>query len=851
MEKKFWAYSLSSCSSMNKTGKKSLEGHHDKAEKLCHECEEDGSSTSGSKDLNLRNLSKLILPPLGASSYNQNQTEFNGRIISPMDSRYRNWETLMVLLVAYSAWVCPFEIAFLNSHPHKGLYIADNIIDLFFAVDIVLTFFVAYIDPRTQLLVIDSSKIAKRYLSIWFLMDVASTIPFETIAFLFTGKHQIGVTYSVLEMLRLWRIRRVKNFFTRLEKDIRFSYFWVRCARLLSVTLLLVHCSGCLYYLLADRYPHQGKTWIAAVNPNFRETSLWFRYISALYWSITTMSTVGYGDVHAVNAVEMIFIIFYVLFNLGLTAYIIGNMTNLVVEGTHRTMEFRSSIEAASNFVNRNRLPQRLREQILAYMCLRFKAESLNQQHLMEQLPKSICKSIRRHLFLPTVEKVYLFKDVSRENLLHLVADMKAEYIPPREDVILHNEAPDDIYVIVSGEVEIITCEMEKERVIWTLKSGDMFGEVGAFCCRPQCFTYRTKILSQLLTLKTSTLIEAMKTKREDNIAMIKNFLKYHKNLKNLCLGDLFLEGVEEDGNPNLSINLLTVASTGNAALLDELLEAGLDPDIGDSKGRTALHIVAAKGHEECVLVLLKHKCNINLQDSDGNTAIWESIAAKHQSIFRILYHWASISDSYVAGDLLCTAAKRNDSAAMKELLKHGLHVDSKDCHGMTAIQVAIAENHIDMIKLLLINGAEVDDTIKYNLSMLNLNEMLHNREVGHRITVPNTACQDGFKWIQEKHECNSAGCCSERSCPSRVSIRVSIYRGHPGIRRDKCYREPGRLIRLSNSFTELKSIAGEKFGFDATNAVVINEEGAEIDSIEVIRDNDKLFIIEDPNFLM
>jgi len=55
-------------------------------------------------------------------------------------------------------------------------------------------------------------------------------------------------------------------------------------------------------------------------------------------------------------------------------------------------------------------------------MCLRFKAESLNQQHLIDQLPKSIYKSICQHLFLPSVEKVYLFKGVSREILLLLVS---------------------------------------------------------------------------------------------------------------------------------------------------------------------------------------------------------------------------------------------------------------------------------------------------------------------------------------------------------------------------------------------------------------------------------------------
>lgn len=68
----------------------------------------------------------------------------------------------MVVLVAYSAWVYPFEVAFLNTSKSRPLYIADNVVDLFFAADIILTFFVAYVDPRTQLLVHDSKKIAMR-----------------------------------------------------------------------------------------------------------------------------------------------------------------------------------------------------------------------------------------------------------------------------------------------------------------------------------------------------------------------------------------------------------------------------------------------------------------------------------------------------------------------------------------------------------------------------------------------------------------------------------------------------------------------------------------------------------------
>ena len=68
--------------------------------------------------------------------------------------------------------------------------------------------------------------------------------------------------------------------------------------------------------------------------------NLWGLYVTSVYWSIVTLSTVGYGDLHPVNTREMIFDIFYMLFNLGLTAYLIGNMTNLVVHGTSRTRKY-------------------------------------------------------------------------------------------------------------------------------------------------------------------------------------------------------------------------------------------------------------------------------------------------------------------------------------------------------------------------------------------------------------------------------------------------------------------------------------------------------------------------------
>lgn len=158
----------------------------------------------------------------------------------------------------------------------------------------------------------------------------------------FPGTNTFNFVYISKQNQRCVQVELISIFFlpNRLEKDKNYNYFWVRCAKLICVTLFAVHCAACFYYLIAARNSDPTKTWIGASIDDFLNQSLWVRYVTSIYWSITTLTTVGYGDLHPVNSKEMIFDIFYMLFNLGLTAYLIGNMTNLVVHGTGRTRKF-------------------------------------------------------------------------------------------------------------------------------------------------------------------------------------------------------------------------------------------------------------------------------------------------------------------------------------------------------------------------------------------------------------------------------------------------------------------------------------------------------------------------------
>ena len=93
-----------------------------------------------------------------------------------------------------------------------------------------------YLDKRTYLLVNERKKIAERYICTWFLFDVCSTMPFEEVSRFFRAKLGLGFPLSALSMLCLWRLRRFSALFARLEKDIRFNYFYTRCAKLICVS---------------------------------------------------------------------------------------------------------------------------------------------------------------------------------------------------------------------------------------------------------------------------------------------------------------------------------------------------------------------------------------------------------------------------------------------------------------------------------------------------------------------------------------------------------------------------------------------------------------------------------------
>ncbi|KAI0523222.1 hypothetical protein KFK09_005616 [Dendrobium nobile] len=753
-------------------------------------------------------------------------------IIHPDNRLYHFWTHFILIWAVHSSCFTPLEFGFFRGLP-RNLFFLDIAGQIAFFADIVIQFHLAYRDSRTYRMIYSPASIAFRYFKSGFILDSLSCLPWDLIYKVCGRKEEV----RYLLWLRLCRVRKVIGFFQKMEKDIRINYLFTRIVKLIVVELYCTHTAACIFYYLATTLPQskEGYTWIGSLKlgdysyQNFRQIDFWRRYLTSLYFAIVTMATVGYGDIHAVNIREMVFIMIYVSFDMILGAYLIGNMTALIVKGS-KTERFRDKMKDLIKYMNRNRLEKGIREQIKGHVRLQYES-SYTEASVLQDIPVSIRAKISESLYKPYIENVQLFKGCSSDFIHQIVIRLREEFFLPGEVILEQGIAVDQLYFVCHGLLEGVGIgEDGTEETISQFGLNSSFGEIAILCNLPQPFTIRVCELCRLLQLDKQSFMNILEIYFVDARTVLSNLLESRASntwIKQLE-SDITLHIGRQESELALKVN--NAASHGDLHHLKGLIRAGADPKKTDYDGRSALHIAASRGHEDIALFLIQEGVDVNAIDKYGSTPLLEAIKCKHDLMVTLLINKGAILGLNDAGNQLCEAVSRGDSGFLKRVLSCGADPNSKDYDHRTPLHIAACEGLYLMAELLLEAGASVFAVDRWGTTPLD--EARKRGSSSFIKLFENAKSEELLKFPDRSQEVRDKT--QRRKC--------TIFPFHPWGPSDE--RREGVVIWVPKTMKELINSAEQQFKY--SGSCILSEEGGKIPDVDLIVDGQRLYMPAD-----
>jgi potassium voltage-gated channel Eag-related subfamily H protein 7 len=380
----------------------------------------------------------------------------------------RNWDLITIVALTFTATFTPYEVAVLET-ALDAAFVINRFIDAIFVWDMGMQFFLMYrSDGASSSWVRNRAAIRRHYLKGWFTIDLVSILPFDIVAFVLQdgalGKMKALRIIRLMRLLKLVRIMRASRIFQRWETDISVSYSMLSLCKFLLMIVIVGHWLACAWALLHETVCDKActvqrgpeVTWLTAwlqlrpadYNPTPHE-----RYTLSMYWSIMTLTSIGYGDIVAQTTSEYAIATFFMLIGAICWAYIIGSTCGIVASLDVNTLQFRQTMDHLNEFMEESYVPKPLRKELRTYF---HQAKSLQQyrsgQALMEEMSPMLRGKMAMVTFGKLVEGMFqgqLFTHSEPEFLVEVAQQFDCAVFAPNEFL----DGSDVLYHIVRGVV--------------------------------------------------------------------------------------------------------------------------------------------------------------------------------------------------------------------------------------------------------------------------------------------------------------------------------------------------------------------------------------------------------------
>ncbi|TYZ57193.1 hypothetical protein PybrP1_011143 [[Pythium] brassicae (nom. inval.)] len=491
------------------------------------------------------------------------------------------WDIAIGVQLLYCAAAIPFEITFLAESAEvasQWLAAVNLAIDAMFALDIALNFRTAVVDRAGRL---DTTPlgIARAYVRSWFLVDVLAVLPMATVM-----RHCVGASVNaagsrsivylrIVRLLKLTRVLKLLRMIMRVETvAVPASHSTLRVVRLLFKVWFIAHLLTCGFYYVsltsADAYGDSLMRWM----PTYY--SAYEKYVFCLYWAVSTMTTVGYGDANPGNPAEVAYVTFGVLIGASTFTYVVGTLSSLVDERHATADTYRERMDHLKAYLKDRNIPKplgaRLRRYYEYYLLQR---DDENEDTILSALSDNLRTQLVLHLNRDVVRKIAFFASQDDACVSYLMSILDPEFCTPGEYVFKEGQVGRHMYFLVKGVAEVLFHAGEpKEAVVATLMEGSYFGEIAMLTMSKRAASIRAKTYTSLFVLSRSGLDRISLHYPEMASSIIQEFRKKITHIKKTSLRHL-APLIDEDVRAARVRNGL-YGGGGNLAELAETLEA-------------------------------------------------------------------------------------------------------------------------------------------------------------------------------------------------------------------------------------------------------------------------------------